>query len=77
MKYNVKAFANIRYYLPLEQEDYEFNGKDNLTVSEILTLLNIPDSEVMLVKVNDQVVSRNYSPKEKEILEIFPTLSGG
>lgn len=46
------------------------------TIAEALKKLKI-NPTIYLVSVNDELVTKNYKPKEKDKIKILPVISGG
>ena len=77
MRLKIKAWANLRYYLPGDREDLEVEVPDGATVEAVLEQVGIPACEVMLVKTPGGVVKRSHVPKDGDELEFLPIVSGG
>ena len=77
MIYRIKAYANLRHYLPEKNEEFELKVSRELSVGDIINQLNIPPCEICLIKINEKIVEEDFVPDFKHDIEIFPVLSGG
>lgn len=73
----IRALASLRHYLPGAVEEMELEVPDALTVREIIKAAKVPHCEIMKVAIGDLVVQDDHVPSDGDLLEIFPTYSGG
>lgn len=74
MKVKVKLFATLskgRFEEEVRQYDPEF------TVGQVLDDLNIPESEVKVVFVNNRHAGIDRVLSDADVLAIFPPIGGG
>lgn len=76
-RYQVRARANLRHYLPGADEATTIETVRPLTARSLLEKLNIPECEVVLVTVGGEAVDLDQVIEESSSIEIFPILSGG
>lgn len=77
MKITLKGHANIRHYFPGSNEMWQIETDAAETLGSIIERAGIPESEIMLLIRNEQVVTKTCIPAENDIIEIFPILAGG
>jgi molybdopterin converting factor small subunit len=80
MVVRVKVFASLRHYLPsseqrIDEERWDFG--DGTTVSQVVTMLHIPDHEVSRVIVNSEHAEGGRVLQDGDVLHIFPLIDGG
>lgn len=75
----VKLFGTLRRYHPGEQTHQELNLKypEGTTLKKILDDLNVPDTEVKMIFVNNLKVKEDYQLQEGDEIGIFPPIAGG
>ena len=74
MKVTVKLFATLREGR-FEEEVRQYDPEK--TVGEVLENLNIPESEVKIVFVNNRHARKNRKLSDGDVLGIFPPIGGG
>ena len=77
----VKVFASLRDLCGFSEKELHF--EDSISVEEFLNYILeqfpvlISRSDSLLVAVNEEYCSRDYSLKDGDIVAIFPPVSGG
>ncbi|OGU15142.1 MAG: molybdopterin synthase sulfur carrier subunit [Geobacteraceae bacterium GWC2_53_11] len=74
MNITVKLFASFRAgRFDVETGDYP----DGTTVADVADLLNLPQSELGIMMVNNRHVKLDYQLVDGDTLALFPLLGGG
>ena len=74
MKVTVKLFATLREG-HFEEEVKQFDP--DFTVGQVLEDLNIPESEVKIIFVNNRHAGMDRGLCDGDVLAIFPPIGGG
>jgi sulfur carrier protein ThiS len=69
-----KSFAR---YHPVKGEAISVEALPGETVADLLRKAGLPEAEFGIVIVNGERQLPSYQPKEGEILELLPIISGG
>lgn len=77
MRIRLKGHANVRHYFPGSLELLDMDIADGTDLAAILQQLKIPESEIMLLVINNRPVLKDHIPAENDCIELFPILSGG
>lgn len=84
MKITVKLYASLREYLPKKTNNYKIslNVDNELSVTDILESLNVPDDSIHLVLLNgvylnDEERKVKYSLKDSDTIAVWPPVAGG
>ncbi len=77
MRATVKLYGNLKRYLPEKAETAEMEIEFGTTIRALLTRLGVPDSDVWMCAVNDQVVDDSTALRDGDVLEVFEPVGGG
>lgn len=75
--YKIKAYANLRHYLPDGKEEYLLEVSNPKSVDDILETIGITKPEIMIITNNGKPITGEEFPDMHYPIEIFPVLSGG
>jgi thiamine biosynthesis protein ThiS len=77
MRVTVKLYGNLKRYLPEKKETAEMEIESGTTIRALLAQLGVPDSDVWMSAVNDQVVDDSTALRDGDVLEVFEPVGGG
>lgn len=77
MKVKVQLKGQLYWYDKENRKEIEIEGDKIKTPLEILTLLNIPHSEVQMVLINNKKADLNEEIKEGDVITFMPVIGGG
>ena len=77
MQVTVKLYGNLKRYLPEKKETAEVEVESGTTIRALLTQLAVPDPNVWMCAVNDQVVDDSTTLRDGAVLEVFEPVGGG
>jgi sulfur carrier protein ThiS len=77
MRVTIKLYSNLKRYLPEKTETAEIEIESGATIHALLTRLGVPDSDVWMSAVNDQVVDDSTVLRNGDLLEVFEPVGGG
>ena len=77
MQIILRLYGNLKQYAPQRKEDTRMEIESGLPVRALLTRLGVPDSNVWMCAINDQVVADSTALREGDVLEVFEPVGGG
>ncbi len=77
MQITIRLYGNLKRYSPLKKEDARMEIESALPIRALLARLGVPDSNVWMTAVNDQVVDDSTALREGDVLEVFEPVGGG
>lgn len=77
MQVTVKLYGNLKKYLPEKKEIAAMPVDDGTTIAALLARLGVPDGDVWMCAINDNVVYASTSLHDGDILEVFEPVGGG
>lgn len=77
MRVTVKLYGNLRKHLPEKRENAQMEIAEGTTIAGLLARLSIPDSEVWMSAINDNVVDAATLLHDGDLLEVFEPVGGG
>ena len=79
MQIEIKLFASLRKYLPKGDGASAIRLKvpDDATVSQVLSILNVPPEAARLIFINSERASLNQLLTAGDRLGVFPPVAGG
>ncbi len=77
MQITVKFHGNLKKYLPQKKEQAAMEIEIGVTIRALLARLNVPDSDVWLCAINNNVVDECSALREGDTLEVFEPVGGG
>ncbi len=77
MQVTVKLYGNLKKYAPGKQASAELAIDDGTTIAGLLARLQVPDGEVWMCAVNDNVVYASTALHDGDVLEVFEPVGGG
>ncbi len=77
MQVTVKLYGNLKKYLPEKKEIVQMSLDDGTTIAGLLARLGVPDGQVWMCAVNDNVVYASTSLHDGDVLEVFEPVGGG
>ena len=79
MRIHVKAYGDLRRYLPADQRDGGaiLELQDASTIIHMLDALHLPYHSTWLVGVNDQVVDLDHALHDGDEIELMLPIGGG
>ncbi len=77
MQITIKLYGNLKKYSPQKKEMAQIEIESGTTVRALLARLGVPDSNVWMCAVNDQVVADSTALREGDVLEVFEPVGGG
>ena len=77
MQITIRLYGNLKKYSPLKKEDARMEIESALPICALLARLGVPDSNVWMTAVNDQVVDDSTALHEGDLLEVFEPVGGG
>lgn len=73
----LKLYGNLKKFAPAKKENAPVEIAQDTTIAELLARLGVPDSQIAMCAVNDDVVDLATILREGDVLEIFEPVSGG
>ncbi len=73
----VKLYGNLKKYLPEKKEIAQMPVADGTTIAALLVRLGVPDGEVWMCALNDNVVYATNALHDGDVLEVFEPVGGG
>ncbi len=77
MQITVKLYGNLKKYLPEKREIAQMEIDPDTTIHTLLSRLGVPDTEVWMSAINDNVVDESSVLHEGDRLEVFEPVGGG
>ena len=77
MKVHVDLYVNLKKYAPQSNSSFDVQLESGATVKTVLEVLKIPADEKAIVLVNGRNADESRSLKEKDIITLYSTISGG
>ncbi len=77
MHVTIKLYGNLKKYHPEKQEVGPMDVGAGPTIASLLARLQVPDAEVWMSAVNDNVVDPSTVLQEGDLLEVFEPVGGG
>lgn len=77
MRITVRLYGNLKKYSPQKKEDTQVEIESGTTIRALLARLGVPDSNVWMNAVNDQVVADSTALRDGDVLEVFEPVGGG
>ncbi len=77
MHVTVKLYGNLIKYMPEKRESADMELPPGTTVRALLARLGVPDSDVWMSAVDDQVVPDTTELHDGNVLEVFEPVGGG
>lgn len=77
MQITVKFYGNLKKYLPEKREIAQMEIDPDTTIQTLLSRLGVPDTQVWMSAINDNVVDESSVLHEGDLLEIFEPVGGG
>ncbi len=77
MYITIKLYGNLRRFLPNKRETAEMELRAGTTIADLLEQLHVPDGEVWMSAVNDDVVPASTVLEDRDLLEVFEPVGGG
>lgn len=77
MKISLKLYTVLKEYLPENMENNLLEIPDRATVSDIITLLKIPQDLPKIILINNEQKTPESELCAGDELSIFPPISGG
>lgn len=77
MRITLSLYGNLKKYLPQKKESAQIEIESGTTIRALLTRLAVPDSNVWMTAINDQVVDDSTALRDGDVLEVFEPVGGG
>lgn len=77
MRITLKLYGNLKHFAPNAKENTAMEIENGLSISALLSQLQVPDGEVWLCAINGTVVNDATLLDEGNILEVFEPVGGG
>jgi len=79
MEVKIKLFASLRKYLPKSSDgkSCQLEIDEKTTIEQILAQFKVPEDIPKIILVNGLQGSIDQTPKEGDVLSIFPPIAGG
>jgi molybdopterin converting factor small subunit len=79
MDIEIRLFASFRVFLPPGHTGFSFfiTIDEEITVAELIALLNIPADTPKITVVRGNQVPEDYRIREGDTVSIFPPIAGG
>lgn len=77
MHITMNFYGNLKKYLPQKEETAQMEVNAGTTIRALLAHLGVPDSEVWMSAINDQVVAETTALCDGDMLEVFEPVGGG
>ncbi len=77
MQIILKLYGNLKQYAPQRKENAQMEIESGLPIRSLLAQLGVPDSNVWMCAINDQVVADSTALREGDVLEVFEPVGGG
>ncbi len=77
MQITIKLYGNLKKYSPQKKEMAQIQVETGTTVRALFARLGVPDSNVWMCAVNDQVVADSTALRDGDVLEVFEPVGGG
>ncbi len=76
---NVRVYSALNYYVrSLDRHKwFRLVITDGLTAAQLIKSLNIPEHEVMILRVNGKIANKECVLYEDDSIELYPWLAGG
>jgi sulfur carrier protein ThiS len=73
----LKLYGNLKRYAPQRKETARMEIESGTTIRALLTRLGVPDAQVWMSAVNDNVVDASAALRDGDVLEVFEPVGGG
>lgn len=77
MQIALKLYGNLKLYAPDKRENALVEIKSGTTIRSLLLRLGVPDTQVWMSAINDQVVDDSSELYDGDVLEVFEPVGGG
>ncbi len=77
MKVTLKLYGNLLKYLPNPPARAQIEIAAGTTVRSLLFQLGVPDADVWMCAVNDNVVAETTRLSDGDVIEVFEPIGGG
>ena len=77
MKVQVRAFANLRDFVPYGNGEFELTLAEGATVADLIAALRIPAAVEAVVLVNGRRADRPTALAAGDAVTLFPPMEGG
>ena len=77
MQVTLKLYGNIKRYAPNQKEIADVEVNIGTTIRALLDGFGVPDMQVWMSAVNDNVVDDSTELHDGDVLEIFEPIGGG
>ena len=77
MQVTLKLYGNIKRYAPNQKEISNVEIENGRTIRALLDGFGVPDSQVWMSAVNDNVVDDTTELHDGDVVEIFEPIGGG
>ncbi len=77
MQIALKLYGNLKLYAPDKRESALVEIKSGTTIRSLLLRLGVPDTQVWMSAINDQVVDDSSELYDGDVLEVFEPVGGG
>ncbi len=77
MQITIKLYGNLKKHLPQKKQDAQVEIESGTTIRELLARFGVPDSNVWMTAINDQVVGDSTALQDGDVLEVFEPVGGG
>ncbi len=77
MEIEIKLYSEMKCFAPGTQTDFKLKIAEGSTVSDVLTILNIPSKTQRVVLLNGKRAIDSKTVEAHSILVLFPPISGG
>lgn len=77
VKVKVKAYGGLAHYLPEKKEEIEVEVGDGIALRDLVKNLGIPEEEIWLVSVDNEIRPKEAILKGGEEVLIFAPVAGG
>jgi sulfur carrier protein ThiS len=77
VKVRVRAYGGLAYYLSDKKGEVELDIQEGLTLEGLVKKLGIPDEEIWLISVNNEIKPREAALEGGEEILIFAPVAGG
>jgi sulfur carrier protein ThiS len=74
---NVRVYGNWQLVLPGGQDRVQLSVAEGSSIQDLLKLIEVKDSNVVLIAVNGNQVDESYILLEQDKIEIFYPVEGG
>ncbi len=77
MRIILKLYGNLKKYAPERKERASIKLNSSTTIADLLSQLQVPNENVWMTVVNDQLVSESTRLHDGDVLEVFEPVGGG